>query len=159
MKLKETCKAVMYRCESWTVEKAEHQRMEAFKLWWWRKLLRVLWTARVSNQSVLKEINPEYSLERLMVKLKLQYFGHLMWGANSLEETLMLGKTEGRKRRDSRRWDGWMPSLTQWTWFWANSEMVKDREACHAAVHEVTKSQTQLCDQKTATNCPEFFLH
>ena len=90
---------VMYRCESWTVKKAEHQRVDAFELWCWRRLLRVPWTARRSNQSILKEINPEYSLEGLMLKLKLQYFGHLMQRTDSLEKTLMLGKTEGRRRR------------------------------------------------------------
>ena len=90
---------VMYQCESWTIEKAEHQRIDAFELWFWRRLLRVPWTARRSNQSILKEISPEYSLEGLMLKLKLQYFGHLMQRADSFENTLMLGKIEGRKRR------------------------------------------------------------
>ena len=100
----------MYRGESWTIKKAEHQRIDAFKLWCQRRHLRVHWTARRSNQSILKEINPEYSLEELMLKLKLQSFGHLMWIANSLEKTLMLGKIEGRRR-----------ASTQWTWTWANS--------------------------------------
>ena len=95
--------AVMYGCESWTTKKAEHQRIDAFELWCWRKLSRVSWTARRSNQSILKEINPEYSLEGLMVKLKFQYFGHLMWKANWLEKSLMLGKTEGRRRRGQQR--------------------------------------------------------
>ena len=90
---------VLYRCESWTIKKAEHWRIDAFELWCWRKLLRVSWTARRSNQSILKEINPEYSLQRLMLKLKFQYFGHLIWRADSLEKTLMLGKTEGKTRR------------------------------------------------------------
>ena len=90
---------IMYRCESWTIQKAEHQRIHVFKLWYWRRLLRIPWTARRSNQSILKEINPEYSLEELMLKLKLQYFGYLMQRANSLEKTLMLGKTEGKRRR------------------------------------------------------------
>ena len=112
---------VMYGCESWTMKKAEHWRIDAFELWFWRRLLRVPWTARRSNQSVLKEINPEYSLEGLMLKLKLQYFGHLMQKANSLENILMLGKTEGEGEGDDRGWDGWMASLTQWTWVWANS--------------------------------------
>ena len=103
---------VMYRCESWTIKKPEHQRIDAFKLWCWRTLLRAPWTAR-SNQSILKEISPEYSMEGLL--LKLQYFGHLMWRADSLEKTLMLGKIE------DRGWNGWMVSLTQWTWVWANS--------------------------------------
>ena len=98
---------VMYGCESWTVKKAEHRRSDAFELWCWRRLLRVPWTARRSNQSILKEINPEYSLKGLMLKLKLQYFGHLMRRTDSLEKTLILGKTAGRRRR---------ASLTQWTW-------------------------------------------
>ena len=113
---------VMYGCESWTIKKAECWRIDAFELWCWRRLLRVPWTARRSNQSILKEISPEYSLEGLMPKLKLHYFGHLMWRTDSLEKTLMLGKIEGRRRMkaggegDDRGWDGWMASLTQWTW-------------------------------------------
>ena len=95
--------AVMYGCDNWTIKKAEHRRMDAFELWCWRRLLRVPWTARRSNQSILKEINPEYSLERLMLKLKLQYFGHLMRRADSMEKILMLGKTEGRRRRGRQR--------------------------------------------------------
>ena len=106
---------VMYGCESWTIKKAEC-RIDALELWCWRRLLRVPWTARRSNQSILKEISPEYSLEGLMLKLKLQYFGHLMWRADSFEKPLMLGKIEGGRRRDDRGWDGWMASLTQWTW-------------------------------------------
>ena len=105
---------IRYKCESWTIKKTEH-RIDAFELWCWRRLLRVPWTARRSNQSILKEINPEYSLGGLMLKLKLQYFSHLMWRANSLEKTLRLGKTEGRKRRGQQRMS-WMVSLTQWTW-------------------------------------------
>ena len=112
---------VMYGCESWTIKKAEHCRIDAFQLWCWRRLLRVPWTARRANQSILKEISPEYSLERLMLKLKLQYFGYLMWRTDSFEKTLMLGKIEGRRRRDDRGWDGWMASPTQWTWVWVNS--------------------------------------
>ena len=112
---------VMYGCESWTVKKAECQRIDAFELWCWRRLLRVPWTARRSNQSILKEINPEYSLEGLMLKLKLQYLGHLMRRADSLEKTLMLGKIEGRRRRDYGGWDGWMASPTRWTWVWVDS--------------------------------------
>ena len=111
----------MYGCESWTIKKAEDQRIDAFELWCWRRLLRVSWTARRSNQSILKEISPEYSLERLMLNLKLQYFGHLMWRTDSLEKTLMLGKIEGGRRRRDRGWDGWMASPTQWTWVWVNS--------------------------------------
>ena len=110
---------VMYRCESWTIKKPEHQRIDAFELWCWRRLLRIPWTARRLNQSIPKEISPEYSLEGLM--LKLQYFGHLMRRANSLEKTQMLGKTEGRRRRDGRGREGWMASLTQWAWVWASS--------------------------------------
>ena len=114
---------VMYGCESWTIKKAEHQRIDAFELWNWRRLLRVPWTARRSNQSILKKISPEYSLEGLMLKLKLQYFGYLMQRADSFEKTLMLGKIEGRRKRgwQIRGWDGWMASSTQWTWVWINS--------------------------------------
>ena len=102
---------VTYRCESWTIKKAEYQRIDAFKLWCWRRLLRVPWTARRSNQSILKEFNPEYSLEKLMLKLKLQYFGHLMQRVNTLEKTLMLGKIEGRRRREQQR-IRWLDGLT-----------------------------------------------
>ena len=112
---------VMYGCESWTIKKAEHWRIDAFELWCWSRLLRVPWTARRSNQSILKEISPAYSLEGLMLKLKLQYLGHLLRRADSLEKTLMLGKFEGRWRRDDRGWDGWMTSSTQWTWVWVDS--------------------------------------
>ena len=111
---------VMYGCESWTIRKAECQRIDASKLWCWRRLLRVSWSARRSNQSILKEISPEYSLEGLMVKL--QYFGHLMWRTDSLEKTLMLEKMEGRRKRGHRGcWDSWMGSPTQWTWLWKSS--------------------------------------
>ena len=110
---------VMYGCESWTIKKAERQRIDAFELWCWRRLLRVPWTARRSNQSIWKEISPGCSLEGLMLKLKLQYFGHLM--TDSLEKTLILGKIKGRRRRDDRGWDGWMASPTQWTWVWVSS--------------------------------------
>ena len=110
---------VIYGCESWTVKKAEHWRIDALELRCWWRLLRVPWTARRSNQSILKEISPEYSLEGLM--LKLQYFGHLTWRTNSLEKTLMLGKIEDRRRRGDRGWDDWMASPTQWIWVWANS--------------------------------------
>ena len=111
---------VMYGCESWTIKKAERWRINAFELWCWRKLLRVPWTARRSNQSILKEIGPEYWLEGLMLKLKLQYFGHLMQRTDSLE-TLVLGKIEGRRRRGWQRWDGWVASPTWWTRIWVSS--------------------------------------
>ena len=111
----------MYGCENWTIKKAECRRIDAFELWCWRILLRILWTARRSSQSILKEISPGCSLEGLMLKLKLQCFGHLMWRADSLEKTLLLGKIEGRRRRGWQRWDGWMASLTQWTWVWVDS--------------------------------------
>ena len=112
---------VIYGCESWTIKKAEHWRIDSFELWCWRRLLRVPWTARSWNQSILKDICPEYSLEGLMLKLKLQYFGHLKWRTHSLEKTLMLGKIKVGEG-DDRGWDGWMASLTQWTWVWACSE-------------------------------------
>ena len=135
-------------CKSWTIKKAERQRIDAFELWCWKRLWRVPWTARRSNQSILKAINPEYSLEGLI--LKLQYFGHLMWRANSLEKTLMIGKTEGRRRR------GWQ--RLRWLHFITDSrdmslsklwETVKDRKAWHAAIHEIARGQTWLSDWTT----------
>ena len=112
---------VMYGCDSWMVKKAEHQRIDAFEMWCWRRLLRVPWTERRFNQSIPKEISPGCSLEALMLKLKLQYFGHLMWRADSLGKTLILWKIEGEGEGDDRGWDGWMASSTQWTWVWVGS--------------------------------------
>ena len=109
----------IYGCESWTITKIEHQRIDAFKLWCWRRLLRVPWTARRSNQSVLKEINPEYSLEGLMLKLKFQYFGHWMWTADSWKRPWCWVRLKAEREEGNRGWDGWMASLTQWTWTWA----------------------------------------
>ena len=130
---------VMYGCESWTIKKAECWRIDGFELWCWRRLLRVTWTVRRSSQSILKEISPEYSLGRLMLKLKLQYFGHLIRRTDSFEKTLMLGKIEGGRRKGWQRMR-WLDGITD------SMELVMDREAWHATVHGVTKNQTWLSD-------------
>ena len=143
---------VTHRCENWTTKKAECRRIDAFKLWCWKRLLRVLWTARRSNKSILKEITPEYWLEWLILKQKLQYFGHLMWRANSLEKTLMLRKIEGKRRRGRQRIRS-LDSIIDSMDMNLNElqKTVKDREAWRAAVHEVTDSWTLLSDWSTTT--------
>ena len=138
---------VMYGCECWTIKKAEHRRIDAFELWCWRRVLRVPWTSRRSNQSILKEINPEHSLEGLMLKLRLQYFGHLIGRADSLEKTLMLGKTEIRRRRGQQRMR-WLDSITDSMDMSLSQlqEIVNDREAWLATAHGNSKGQTCLSD-------------
>ena len=133
----------MYRCDSWTMKKAEHQTIEAFELWCWRRLLRIPWTARRSNQSILKEINPEYSLKGLMLKPKLQYFGHLMRRADSLGKTLMLGKTEGKRGREQQRMR-WLDGITESIDMSKLQEIIKDRGAWRVTVQGVEKARTWL---------------
>ena len=145
---------VMYGCESWTLKKAECWRIDAFELWFWRRLLRIPWTARRSNQSILKEISPGCSLEGLMLKLKLRYFGHLIRIVDSLENTLCWEGLRAGGKGDDRGWDGWMASRTQWAWVWVNSgSWWWDREAWCAAIHGVAKSQTRLSDWTELNVC------
>ena len=156
----------MYGCESWTIKKVEHRRIDAFELWCWRRLLRVPWTARRSNQSILREISPGCSLEGLMLKLKLQYFGHLMWRADSFEKTLILGKIVGR-RRDGRGWDDSMTSPIQWIWIWVVSSswwwtgrpgMLRFMGSQRVGHDWVTELKWTLPNQYSIKSCTNFLL-
>ena len=144
---------VMHGCESWTVKKAEHQRIDTFELWCWRRLLRVLWTAKRSNQSILKEISPEYSLEGLMLKLKLQYFGHLMRRTDSLEKTWFWEQLKAGGEGDDRGGDGWMASLTQWTWVWASSRSWRWTGKSGRLQSMGSQSQTGLSNWTELNSC------
>ena len=143
---------VMYRCKSWVIKKAEHQKIDAVILWCWRRLLRFPWTVRRSNQSILKEISPEYSLEGLILKLKLQYFGYLMRRTDSLEKTLMLEKIEGRRKRGWQGLDGWIASSTQWPWVWASSGSWWWTGKPGVLQSMESQSQTRLSDQTEVYN-------